>query len=119
MKASRSAGSTTAPHLIILSTSFVHAASPNRCCSMMTESWHSKHTVFILACSSPGGKSADCARNTARHVSDRSKASNRLSLDMDLHPINDVDEISAWVPLHRIRLHAALGIGSAGHDCVP
>src|SRR6266700_7051315 len=117
MKASRSPGSTTAPHVIILSTSFVHAAFPNRCCTMIPESWHPKHAAFILACSSPGGKSADCAHNTATHVSDR-KASNTLSLDMDLHPVNDVDEISAGVPLHRIRLRAALGIGSAGHDCV-
>src|SRR5229473_1452119 len=118
MKASRSPGSTTAPHLIILSTSFVHAAFPNRCCTMMPESWHSKHAVFILACSEPGGKSADCGRNTGTHVSDRSKASNALCLDMDLHPVNYVDEITAGVPLHRIRLHAALGIGSSGHDCV-
>ncbi len=39
-------------------------------------------------------------------------------LNMDLHPINDVDEIPAGVPLHRIRLRAALGVGSAGHECV-
>ena len=117
MKASRSPGSTTAPHLIILSTSFVHAAFPNRCCTTMPEPWHSRHAVFILDCSGPGGKSADCA-DTATHVSDRSKANNTLSLDMDLHPVNDVDEISAGVPLHRIRLHAPLCIGSARHDRV-
>jgi hypothetical protein len=121
MKASRSAGSTTAPQLIILSTSFVHEAFPNRCCTMMPESWHSKHAVFILACSGPGGKSADCGHNTATHVSDRNKVSNTLSLDMDLHPVNHVDEISAGVPLHRIRLHAALGIDSSLliYRCIP
>src|SRR5207253_6028667 len=118
IKASRSPGSTTAPHLIILSTSFVHAAFPNRCCTMMPASWHPKHAAFTLACSGPDGKSADSAHKTATHVSDRSKASNTLSLDMDLHPVNDVDEISAGVPLHRIRLCAALGVGSAGHDRV-
>jgi hypothetical protein len=37
---------------------------------------------------------------------------------MDLHPVNYIDEISTGVPLHRIRLRAALGIGSSGHDCV-
>ncbi len=116
MKASRSFGSTTAPHLVILSTSFVHAAFPNRCCTMMPESWHPKHAALILACNGPDGKSADSAHKTATHVSDRSKASQLLGLDMDLHPVNDVDEISAGIPLHRIRLRAALGIASAGHD---
>lgn len=117
-KASRSPKSTTAPQFIILSTSFVHAAFPNRCCTMMPESWHSKHAVLILASCGPGGKSADCGYNTATHVNDSNKTSSTLSLDMDLHPVNDVDEISAGVPLHGIRLYAALGIGSAGHDRV-
>src|SRR5439155_2381521 len=31
---------------------------------------------------------------------------------------DNVDEISAGVPLHRIWLAAALGVGRAGHDCV-
>ena len=100
MKAFRSPGSTTAPHLIILSTSFVHAALPNRCCTMMPDSWHSEHAVFILACSGPGGKSTDCGSNTGTHVSHRIIASDTLSLHMDLHPVNYIDEISAGVPLH-------------------
>ena len=83
---------------------------------MMPESWHPKHAAFTLACSGPGGKSAESAHKTATHVSDRSKTSNTLDLDMDFHPVNDVDEISAGVPLHRIRLCAALGVGSAGHN---
>src|SRR5439155_15412417 len=118
MKASRSLGSTKAPHLIILSTSFVQAAFANLCCTMMPVSWHSKHAVLILDCSGPDGKAVDCPCKRGRHVSDRSKASDRLSLNMDLHAVNDVDEISAWVPLHRIWLHAACTVGSAGNDYV-
>jgi hypothetical protein len=37
-----------------LSTSFVHAAFPNRGCTMMAESWHSKHAVRVLALQQPG-----------------------------------------------------------------
>src|SRR5438876_11347527 len=118
MRSSRSPGSTTAPHLGILSTSFVQAAFPNRCCTMMPDSWHPKHAAFTLACSGPAGKSADSAHKTATHMSDSSNASKTLSLDMDLHPVSDVDEVSARVPLHRIRLRATLGGGSSGHDCV-
>jgi hypothetical protein len=113
MKTSRSPGSTTAPHFIILSTSLVHAAFPNRCCTMMPASWHPKHAVVIFARGGPGGKSTDCARNIPTHASDRIEVSNTLSLDMNLHPVNDVDEISARVPLHRIRLRATLSISSA------
>src|SRR5438034_490090 len=92
MKASRSPGSTTAPHLVILSTSFVQAAFPNRCCTMMPESWHPKHAAFTLACCGPAGKSADSAHKTATHVSDRNKASSTLSLDMDSHSVDNVQQ---------------------------
>jgi hypothetical protein len=113
MKASRSAGSTTAPHLIILFISFVHAALLKRYCAMMRASWHSKHAVFILICSGPGGKSEDCAYNRVKHASASSAASNALSLYMDFHLISNIDEIAAGIPLHRIRLYAACAIRGA------
>src|SRR6266852_2973319 len=101
MKASRSAGSTTAPHLIILSTSFVHAALLKRCCTMMRASWHSKHAVFILVCTGPGGKSGDCAYNRVKQASASSAASNALTLYMDFHLVSNIDEIAAGIPFHR------------------
>src|SRR5271156_204469 len=58
MRASRSAGSTTAPHFVILSTSFVQAALLRRCWRMMRASWHSRQAVVAFACIVPGGRSA-------------------------------------------------------------
>src|SRR5271170_2719891 len=58
MRASRSVGSTTAPHFVILSTSFVHADLLRRCWRMMRASWHSRQAVVALACIAPAGSSA-------------------------------------------------------------
>src|SRR5580693_684674 len=58
MRASRSIGSTTAPHFVILSTSFVHAALLRRCWRMMRASWHSRQAVVAFACIGPAGRSA-------------------------------------------------------------
>src|SRR5437868_15428868 len=91
IKASRSPGSTSAPHLIILSTSLVHAALPNLCCTIMVASWHSKHAVFTFGCSGPDGRTADCPYRSGMNMSDRNVAKERLCLDIDLHPVNDVD----------------------------
>src|SRR5580692_10493715 len=66
MKLSRSAGSTSAPHLVILSTSFVHAPLLSRCWMMMRDSWHSVHAVVTFACTGPAGSSGDCARSSGR-----------------------------------------------------
>src|SRR5580704_10649097 len=128
MKASRSAASTTAPHLIILSTSLVHAALFSRCCTMMRESWHSRQAVRIFPCTGPGGSSGDwdqsCSTlrrvNTAIvHTHCRAKKFWKLSrCDMDLHLINRVVEISAWIPVGGLRLSSALTVGGAGHQCV-
>src|ERR1700733_1002311 len=58
MRASRSAASTTAPHFVILSTSFVHAPLLRRCWRMMRASWHSRQAAVALACMGPAGRSA-------------------------------------------------------------
>src|SRR5262250_3418702 len=55
MKASRSLGSTAAPHLIILSTSFVQAALLRRCCTMMRASWQEAQAAAAFACKGPAG----------------------------------------------------------------
>src|ERR1700694_887005 len=58
MSASLSLASTTAPHLIILSTSLVQAALLRRCCKMIRASWHSRHAVVAFAWIGPGGRSS-------------------------------------------------------------
>src|SRR5580700_5199241 len=58
MRAARSAGSTSAPHFVILSTSFDQAALVRRCWRMMRASWHSRQAVVALACIGPAGRSA-------------------------------------------------------------
>src|ERR1700723_2535490 len=58
MSGSRSLASTTAPHLIILSTSFVHAALLSRCCRMILASWHSVHAVVAFCAIGPAGRGA-------------------------------------------------------------
>src|ERR1700730_15382918 len=71
MRASLSAGSTTAPHFVILSTSFVHAALLRRCCKMMRASWHSIQAVVAFACIGPGGRSAVTLADTGLWASAR------------------------------------------------
>src|SRR5271170_2027654 len=58
MRASRSVGSTTAPHFVILSTSLVQAALLRRCWRMMRASWHSRRAVVAFARIGPAGRSA-------------------------------------------------------------
>src|SRR5438132_11020000 len=113
MKASRSLGSTTAPHLIILSTSLVHAFLLRRCCKMMRASWHSVHAVWTFDCIGPGGRSADCAETRIVHENAMSPAKiaaqnatntrNSLWLNMDLHLVNDVVEISTRISRRSLR----------------
>src|ERR1700674_975780 len=95
MKESRSAGSTSAPHFVILSTSFVHAPLLSRCCTMMPASWHSVHAVRTFARGGPPRHSGEWARsNGSRPIRGIAKTRptcvNVLSLDIDLHLVNGV-----------------------------
>src|SRR5437588_12781023 len=113
MKASRSLGSTTAPHLIILSTSLVHAFLLRRCCKMMRASWHSVHAVWTFDCIGPGGRSADCAETRIVHENAMSPTKiaaqksphtrNSLCLNMDLDPRHDVVGLFTRIPLRSLR----------------
>src|SRR5438094_4117582 len=118
MKAPRSLGSTTAPHLIILPTSLVHVSLPRRCCRMMRGSWHSRQAVRTLACTGPGGKSGDCAQESGTAASQNNAIVNPLrlnpsGLNTDFHLVNGVIEISAGIPCRGRRLSAALAVARA------
>src|ERR1700677_4684494 len=125
MRASRSAGSTTAPHFVILSTSLPHVALLRRCCRMMRASWHSRHVVVALACIGPGGRSAvtlatvgfwACTENgSAAEISNAIAMTDlrAASGNMHLHLIDGIVEIAAGVPGRGRRLRASLAIGRA------
>src|ERR1700733_8039939 len=103
MKGSLSAGSISAPHLAILSISFVHAALLNRCCTMMRDSWHSVHVVVTLLCTGAAGNSFDCAQVSG--AARRSRAVLITSrFDTDLYLIDGIVQIPAWVPRRMLRL---------------
>src|SRR5262249_55357013 len=53
IKASRSFASTAAPHLVILSTSFTHAALLSRCCTIIRASWQVRHAAAAFAFAGP------------------------------------------------------------------
>src|ERR1700756_2089252 len=120
MKASRSLGSTTAPHLIILSTSLVQAFLLSRCCRMMPASWHSAHAVCTFDCIGPGGRSADCAETRIVHENAMSpakmaaqkaaKARTSLCLNMNLHLVDGIVEVPTRIPRGSLRLRPALTV---------
>src|SRR5438094_4207598 len=120
MKASRSLGSTTAPHLIILSTSLVHAFLLRRCCKMMRASWHSVHAVWTFDCMEPDGRPPDRPDSGSVHANAITAAKiaaqnapntrNSLCLNMDLHLVNDVVEISTRIPRRSLRLGPAMAV---------
>src|SRR5579864_1137917 len=121
MRASRSCGSTSAPHLVILSTSLVHAALLSRCCTMMRASWHSVQAVVALACTGPAGNSgleADWAHARVDTKATTNRETATLSLYMDLHLIDGVVQITAGIPNGSRGLRAALAIGGTGDDGV-
>src|ERR1700746_1280602 len=120
MNASRSVGSTSAPHFVILSTSFVHAALLRRCCTMMRASWHSVQAVVTFACMGPGGNSgldADCTRTGSQHKANNATTTT-LTFDMDRHPINCIVQIAARIPDWSVGLGPSLAIGCARRDRV-
>src|SRR3954452_9393905 len=110
----------TAPHLIILSTSLSHAPLLRRCCRIIRASWHSVQALRTFACIAPSGRSGDCARNTvlARAMNARAAVLyfKPLCLDMDLHLVDNVVEVSAGIPLRGLRLNASLTVRRARHD---
>src|ERR1700722_8071442 len=120
MKLSRSAGSTSAPHLIILSTSLVHAPLLSRCWLMMRDSWHSVHAVVTLACAGAAGNSGDCARSNRKLPDANSRkvttANCLLTLHMNFHLVKSVIQIPAGIPLGSLRLSAALAVRSPRQD---
>src|SRR5579862_4769916 len=121
MNESRSCGSTSAPHFVILSTSFVHEALLRRCCRMMRASWHSVHAVVTFARMGPGGNSgfaADCGPSAATQHKAANNTATTLSLDMDRHPINCVVEIAARIPDWSVGLRSSLAVGRARRDGV-
>src|SRR5437867_1969129 len=128
MKASRSLGSTTAPHLIILSTSLVHAFLLRRCCKMMRASWHSVHAVWTFDCMEPDGRPPDRPDSGSVHANAITAAKiaaqnapntrNSLCLNMDLHLVNDVVEISTRIPRRSLRLGPAMAVSGSRQNRV-
>src|SRR6185312_12666106 len=103
MKALRSLESTSAPHLIILSTSLDQLCLLKRCCRMMRES---------------GDWANSDVPARQRIAAAQAHGLNRLDEHMNPHLIDGVVEISAGIPGGGLRLRASLIIGSAGHDRV-
>src|SRR5271169_396260 len=145
--ASRSLGSTSAPHFIILSTSLVQAGLLNRCCTMMRASWQVEHAAAAFSCMGSAGNlsfelelgEASPANATALKMarvrivvlSFRRIRSlglhlpvldlpglHSLGLDIDLHLIAGVVEIAAGIPHGGFGLHASLAVGGPGEDYV-
>src|SRR5689334_7712848 len=122
MKAPRSLASTTAPHLIILSTSLIHEGLLKRCCRIMRESWHSVQAVRTFSCAEAAGRSGDCPLNGDAAASNASAIARAICLsehglnelnDMNLHLIDGVVKISTRIPGRVLRLAASLIIGGA------
>src|SRR5581483_10859140 len=120
MSASRSLGSTIAPHFVILSTSLVHAALLRRCWTMMRASWHSVHAVVAFAAMTPSGSSSliftfCCAVPAISMQSTRlARATTWIGFvlgNMDLHLIYGVVQIAAGIPQWLLGLNATLAVG--------
>src|SRR5713226_5405613 len=121
MSASRSWGSTSAPHLTILSISRVQAALLKRCCTMMRASWQLKHAAAAFSCKGPAGNSSFGDDAAAAILNAQIRATVRtlpLSLNIDLHLIVGVVKISARIPDGRVGLNPSLAVGGAREDHV-
>src|SRR5713101_2675024 len=121
MSASRSWGSTSAPHLTILSISRVQAALLSRCCTMMRASWQLKHAAAAFSCKGPAGNSSfgDDAAAAILNVQMRATARTlALGLNINLHLIVSVVKIPAGIPDGRVGLNPSLAVGGAREDHV-